>query len=217
MYSFPPSGLSFSRLDNRTFSSATSPFHTSFPSPGFPAQSWLSNPTWKYWATPCPAQCLCPCSWAPGCWSATVEWCLNVLLTSHRFALRAAFFFLAYISSIIISYSSYKRNCRIRIYRHFFLFVSATFVLIFVLYTFVLFCVFVCSWCIGGFEIFPGGNFSDRAFYGAFVFSATLQNFWQPHHYSTAPSFILFLLFYALCVSSRKPTHASFSKGGILI
>ena len=92
-------------------------------------------------------------------------------LTSVCF--RAAFFFLAYISSVIILYSSYKHNCRIRIYRHFFLFVSATFVL----YTFVLFCVFVCSWCIGGFDFFPGGNFSDRAFYGDFIFSTTLQNF----------------------------------------
>ena len=39
------------------------------------------------------------------------------------------------------------------------------------------FCVFVRSWCIGGIAIFPGGNFSDRAFYSDFAFSATLQDF----------------------------------------
>jgi len=39
----------------------------------------------------------------------------------------------------------------------------------------------------------------------------------QTHHYSTAPSCSLFLLFYALRVSSHEPIHASFSKGGILI
>ena len=46
----------------------------------------------------------------------------------------------------------------------------------------------------------------------------TSYNPLQKNHYSsTAPPFILLLLFYALRVSSRKPTHASFSKGGILI
>ena len=36
--SFPPSGLSFSSLDNHTFSPATSTYHTSFPMPGIPGE-----------------------------------------------------------------------------------------------------------------------------------------------------------------------------------
>jgi len=43
--------------------------------------------------------------------------------------------------------------------------------------TFVPFCIFLHSECIGGFAIFPCGNFSDRAFYSDFVFSGTLQDF----------------------------------------
>jgi len=65
-------------------------------------------------------------------------------------------------------YSSYKRNYRIRIYHHHFLVVSATFVQ---------FCVFVHSCCIGDLRFFRTGIFFDRAFYSVFVFSATLQNF----------------------------------------
>ena len=109
------------------------------------------------------------------------------------------------------------------------------------------------------FAVFRTGILFDRAFYSAFVFSATLQDiccritetifFAVMCHFpgsisfvcsispsswvsattsaieyificktsSTAPPFILLLLFYALRVSSREPIRASFSKGGIFI
>ena len=52
-------------------------------------------------ATPCPAQCSYPCSWASGCWNAVVDLSVNLLLTSHRFAFRAAFFSLPIIALLL--------------------------------------------------------------------------------------------------------------------
>jgi len=90
--SYTPSGPCSSRLDNHTFSPAMTTHRTSFPTPGMPGEWWLGNPTWTCWATAWPGQCSCLCSWTPGCWNATVEWSLSVLLTSPRFVFCAAFF-----------------------------------------------------------------------------------------------------------------------------
>ena len=241
---FTPSGPCFSRLDNHTFSPATSPYHTSFPTPGIPGECWLGNPTWKCWATPCRAQCSCLCSWTPGCWNATVEWSLNVLLTSPRFAFCAAFFSLP-TTALLLS-SSYKHSHHIRMYLH----------LVFVvcyLRAILRLCAFLMR---RQFRVF-----SERESQATLFISAALQTLshnanqsfsqlcvifmyffcvcsisrssWQiattsasllssykslaNHYYSTAPSFNLLFLHYTLRVSSREPIHASFSKGGILI
>ena len=101
VWSFKISGPRVSGLHNPTFSPATSPYHTSIHTLGIPRGGWLGNPTWNCGATPCPAQCSCRCSWDPGCWSATVEWSLNILLISNRFAFRAAFLSLPIIALLL--------------------------------------------------------------------------------------------------------------------
>jgi len=60
----------------------------------YPRWILTRQPNLKVLATLCPAQCLSLCSWALGCWNATVEWSPNVSLTlyRYRFAFRAAFF-----------------------------------------------------------------------------------------------------------------------------
>jgi len=146
-------------------------------------------------------------------------------------------------SSLAQSAEELGRNCRIRIYHPYFLVVSATFLqfCVFVRSTVILFFPTRCRLLLSlNRDQFCRSrvSFSSISFVCvqyhrllACVHSlrqrtcvplqATNQRqnsrTKQTHHCSTAPSCILFLLFYALRVSSREPIHASFSKGGILI